>query len=229
MTSFRYVPFEDSGSDKQVNNHQIGPLIAAFQTLDTNRQGFFPKDILLHILTTKGDRKLDPELVELILDKVSLGGRVYYKDICELFKETSLLAESVMNDKQKKELKSVEPIEEDTKLPGTAEDEHCDILQESKQTTISETSDSSPSLGQSSIATPTQRPDSASPEPTNIPTVTLPNSETIDEPTSIEAASEIQDYDLIINATPDEATIDSVEGSQENIPELLKLSSPSQN
>lgn len=229
MTSFRYVPSEESGSAVPLAKRQFGPLIAAFQTLDTNRQGFFPKDILLHILTTKGSRKLDPEFVERVLDEVALGERVYYKNICQLFKDTSRQAESILNEKQISEAsKSVGLTDKEFVKPFDIPEEQSDPLQESKLTIFSETSDSSPSLGQDFISTPTQRPGSASGEQASIPTLMMPISETIDGSTDIEATSEIKDYDAIINATPDEATIHNDTGSQENIPELL-LTSTSHN
>ena len=230
MTSFRYVPSEESGNVPPLSK-QFGALVAAFQTLDTNRQGFFPKDILLHILTTKGSRKLDPEFVERVLDEVALGGRVYYKDICQLFKDTSIKAESVLNEEQIGEAsKSVGLTDEDKEFvkPFDLLEETSDPLQESKQTLFTETSESSPSLGQDSVSTPMQRPDSASAQQTEIPILMIPISETIDGSTDIEATSEIKDYDAIINAIPDEATLDNDAGSQENIPELL-LASTSHN
>ena len=229
MTSFRYVPSEESDSIAPLSKRHFGSLIAAFQTLDTNRQGFFPKDILLHILTTKGSRKLDPEFVEKVLNEVALGGRVYYKDICQLFKDTSIKAESVLNEKQTSEAsKSVGLTDKEFVEPFDLPEELSDPLQESKQTIFSETSDSSPSLGQDFVSTPTQRPGSASGEQANIPTVMMPISETIDGSTDIEATSEIKDYDAIINANPDEASLDNDVGSQENIPEIL-LASTSHN
>ena len=223
MTSFRYVPSVESRGGGSPSRHTSGPLIAAFQTLDTNRQGFFPKDILLHILTTKGSVRLDPDSVEGVLDEVSLGGRVYYKDICELFKKTSLMAEAILEEKrkigettnEKREIELTDPVYEPV-----------DPLLESKQTIFSQdTSESLQSFERSSIATPTQRPNSAS---VDIPISKLATDESLVEPTATPAASEME-YDVTLNPNTNEAAIDSGDGSLENIPELLKRATTSQN
>ena len=223
MTSFRYVPSEEPRADG-ATKYTSGPLIAAFQTLDINRQGFFPKDILLHILTTKGAIKLDPDLVEGVLEEVSLSGRVYYKDICELFRKTALMAETILEEKRK----SGEQREIEFTKPESIEEiyEAADPLQESKQTINSQdTSLSFPSLENSAIATPSQGPDSAS---VDIPIDRLAIDESLVEPTATPAASE-REYYVTVNSITNEAAIDSVDGSLENIPELLKRAQTSQN
>ena len=225
MASFRFVPSEGLGGDVSPAKHTSGPLIAAFQTLDTNRQGFFPKDILLHILTTKGSLKLEPVFVEQVLDEVSLGGRVYYKDICELFKKTSLMAEDIREERRKRgqttnTKRGIEPTR-----PECVEEEYdpVDPLGDSKLTTNSQ--DTTESFPSSPIATPTQGPDSAS---VDIPITQLENDESLGEPTAKPAASEMEDY-VTLNYATNEAAIFSAEGSLGNIPELLKRAQTSQN
>lgn len=242
MTSFRYVPPPEeshSNAPPQRSGFKSGALIAAFQILDTKRQGYFPKDILLHILTRKGERGLDPDFVQGVLDKVSIGGRVYYRDLCELFRETAMKAEAQLDIvRDSEETQRVETVQE---VPNeTVEMVEPAYPMDSKPkvtpgNSFSDSDDSYPNFDHTPVPTP-ERPGSASTgqvETLSLPLTAQDNESMLDQASSLQNVASVEHLEEV-SPNSEDADLNGLHGGAAmqgvgEIPELLKQAESDQN